>query len=369
MLPSTCSKVSVRLRPAKDGRMSLYLDYYPPIRNPRTMKLSRREGLGFFIYAAPKDRQQKDYNDSMLMRAEIIRCRRQEAVINQEFGFLDRGQQNADFLKYFESQAKSKPQKWKMVFMHFSRFVGGQCTFGDLSLVMCRKFRDYLLGAYQLRHSHLKLTRNSAARYFSSFRGLLRMAYRERLIKDDINLCLDAIAPEEVKKNFLTVDEVKTLAATPCEIPVLKSASLFAILTGLRISDIIGLRWEDIRPDSLGEPAMFIRIKKTRRESVHPLSRQMLDLCGERGRGQVFKGLKRSMIQHPLRKWLFAAGITKRITFHRFRDTFATLQLAAGTDIYTVSKMLDHSSVATTQIYTRVLDSTKRLTLERIKLE
>ncbi len=75
------------------------------------------------------------------------------------------------------------------------------------------------------------------------------------------------------------------------------------------------------------------------------------------------------MIQYPLRKWLISAGITKRITFHRFRDTFATLQLAAGTDIYTVSKMLDHSSVATTQIYTRVLDSTKRQTLERIKLE
>lgn len=369
MLPSTCPKVSLRLRPVKNGRLSLYLDYYPPVRNPRTMKLSRRESLGFYIYATPADQQQKDYNDSILMRAEIIRCRRQEAVINQEFGFLDRQQPQADFLKYFESQAAAKPQKWEMPFMHFRRFVGGKCSFGDLTVDLCRKYRDYLLGAYQLRHTRRKLTHNSAAKYFSAFRGLLRLAYRERLIREDLNICLDTIAPEEVKKNFLTASEVKTLAATPCEIPVLKSASLFAILTGLRISDIMALRWEDIRTDSMGAPAMFIRIKKTRRESVHPLSPQMLVLCGERREGPVFEGFRRSMAQMPLRKWLKSAGITRRITFHRFRDTFATLQLAAGTDIYTVSKMLDHSNVSTTQIYARIMDSTKRQTLERIKLE
>ena len=90
MLPSTCSKVSLRQRPIKDDRLSLYLDYYPPIRNPKTMKMSRREYLGFYIYAKPRTKAQKEYNDAILMRAEIIRCRRQEAVINNEFGFMDR---------------------------------------------------------------------------------------------------------------------------------------------------------------------------------------------------------------------------------------------------------------------------------------
>lgn len=369
MLPSTCSKVSLRLRPVKNSRLSLYLDYYPPVRNPRTMRLSRRESLGFYIYATPVDQQQKDYNDSILMRAEIIRCRRQEAVINQEFGFLDRQQSKADFLEYFESQAVGSPWKWQMPFLHFRRFVGGGCSFGDLTVDLCRRFRDYLLNTSQLRHTRQRLTRNSAAKYFSAFRGLLRIAYRERLIREDINVSLESIPAEEVKKNFLTAGEVKTLAATPCEIPVLKAASLFAILTGLRISDIMALRWEDIRPDSTGAPAMFIRIRKTRRESVHPLSPQMLALCGERKEGLVFEGFRRSMAQQPLRKWLSAAGITRRITFHRFRDTFATLQLAAGTDIYTISKMLDHSSVSTTQIYARIMDATKRQAIERIKLE
>ncbi len=82
MLPSTCSKVSLRQRPIKNDRLSLYLDYYPAIRNPRTMKMSRREYLGFYIFANPRNKYQREYNDSILMRAEIIRCRRQEAVIN-----------------------------------------------------------------------------------------------------------------------------------------------------------------------------------------------------------------------------------------------------------------------------------------------
>ena len=75
---------------------------------------------------------------------------------------------------------------------------------------------------------------------------------------------------------------MKLLAATPCEKQILKAASLFSILTGLRISDIIKLRWEDIRPDADGEMAMFIRIQKTQKESIHPLSPEMLALCGER---------------------------------------------------------------------------------------
>ena len=75
------------------------------------------------------------------------------------------------------------------------------------------------------------------------------------------------------------------------------------------------------------------------------------------------------MTRQPLQNWLKDAGITdKHITFHCFRHTYATLQIAQGTGIYTVSKMLTHKNVSTTQIYADLVDSKKREAAEAIKI-
>ena len=84
-----------------------------------------------------------------------------------------------------------------------------------------------------------------AAVYYSTFRALLKIAYKEKMLRENLNDFLDKIEWKEVKKEYLTLDEVKQLAATPCRIPVLKQASLFACMTGLRISDILQLKWSD----------------------------------------------------------------------------------------------------------------------------
>lgn len=86
----------------------------------------------------------------------------------------------------------------------------------------------------------------------------------------NINDYLDKIEPQDVKKEYLTLDEVKQLAATPCDIPVLKAASLFACLTGLRISDILNLQWEDfaIAPDQ--GYCLRIRTQKLKRKRHSP---------------------------------------------------------------------------------------------------
>lgn len=74
------------------------------------------------------------------------------------------------------------------------------------------------------------------------------------------------------------------------------------------------------------------------------------------------------MLYGPLKRWLREAGITKCITFHCFRHTYAVLQLANGTDIYTVSKMLTHKHVTTAEIYLELLEDTKTQTLGRIQI-
>ena len=364
----TCTNVTLRQKPLRNDRISLYLDYYPAIRNPYTMKMSRREFLGIYIYAKPKNEQQRMFNQDMLNKAEAIRCIRVQSLINEEFGFLDKNKQKVDFLAYFRTKAREKYEKWDCVYNHFEKFVGGKCTFGDVTVELCEKFRDYLLKCKQINHPNAYISRNSAAGYYSTFRALLKIAYKEKMLRENLNDFLEKIEWKEVKKEYLTLDEVKKLAATPCKIPVLKQASLFACMTGLRISDILKLDWRDfeVGPDQ----GYYIRIctEKTETEATLPISQEALELCGEWGTGKVFKGLTRSMTHHPLKQWIAEAGIRKHITFHCFRHSYAVIQISLGTDIYTVSKMLTHKNVTTTQIYADLVNSKKRETANKISL-
>ena len=103
-----------------------------------------------------------------------------------------------------------------------------------------------------------------------------------------------------------------------------------------------------------------------------PISAQAYQLCGERRDPDrlVFEGLQDpSWISKPLERWIAKSGIQKHITFHCFRHTYATLQLTNGTDIYTVSKMLGHKKVSTTQIYAKIVDEKKEQAADAIKLD
>jgi len=102
------------------------------------------------------------------------------------------------------------------------------------------------------------------------------------------------------------------------------------------------------------------------------VSEQAIQLADKKvdSKSLLFDGLKyNGTFPIILQFWLEAAGITKHITFHCFRHTYAVLQLNGGTDLYTLSKMMGHTNVSTTQIYAKVLDKTKRDTTDRIILD
>ena len=288
----TCTNVTLRQKALRNDRISLYLDYYPAIRNPYTMKMSRREFLGIYLYAKPRNEQQRMFNQEMLNKAEAIRCIRVQSLINEEFGFLDKNKQKVDFLAYFREKARERYEKWDCVCNHFEKFCGGKCTFGDITVELCEKFRDYLLKCKQIHHPNSYISRNSAAGYYSTFRALLKIAYKEKMLRENLNDFLEKIEWKEVKKEYLTLDEVKLLAATPCRIPVLKQASLFSCMTGLRISDILKLQWSDFEmgPDQ----GYYIRIctEKTETEATLPISHEALELCGEWGKGLVLEAIQ-----------------------------------------------------------------------------
>ena len=319
-----CKTVTLRTRPLKKNMLSFYLDYYPGYRDKESMKVIRHESLGIYIYAEPKNQREQNFNAVMSEKAEAIRCRRFESIVNERYGFFD----------------------------------------------LCNKFREYLLNAKQLRRPKRPISRNSAVGYWSTFRGFLKILYRNKLIHSNVNDFLEKIEPEDVVKDYLSVDELYRLAETPCKIPVLKTASLFSCLTSLRISDILTLRWEEIVDFAAGGKCVHTVTQKTKTEDIIPISDEALQLIGysPEKTGLVFKGLKRCWTQYPMKEWIRAAGITKNITFHSYRRTFATLQAAAGTDIRTIQSIMAHKSITTTQRYMKVVDSNKRKASNKISL-
>ena len=150
----------------------------------------------------------------------------------------------------------------------------------------------------------------------------------------------------------------------------MKTASLFSCMTSLRISDVLALCWEDIVDYSAGGKCVHIVTQKNRAEDIIPISEEALNLIGYSpdNRGLVFKGLQRCWTQTYMKEWIRSAGITKNITFHSYRRTFATLQAAAGTDIRTIQSIMAHKSITTTQRYIKVVDANKREASKKITL-
>ena len=369
-MTNLCTKVTVRKRPIKNGQTSLYLDFYPAIRNPKTGKLSRREYLGLYIYTNPAEKFQQEYNRSILQKAELIKCRRIESIINEEFGFLDRSKGKESFLDYFKQKAKesSNGRNWESAYKHFVNYANGECRFCDLSIPYCQKFLDFMLSE-KCYHNGKPMMGTTANNHLNKLKAALRMAYEEGLLRENIARKLVRVKGHGNKREYLTKEELVKLSKANCKSDVLRRAGLISCMTGLRLSDCILLRWENIKKSSDGGWVLDITTKKTKTDATIPISEEALALCGERGEGQVFRKLTPSVVALNLKDWIEAAGITKHITFHCFRHTFATLQLAGGTDIYTVSKLLTHSNLATTQVYAEVVNELKRDAAERISLK
>lgn len=161
---------------------------------------------------------------------------------------------------------------------------------------------------------------------------------------------------------YLTLDEVRKLAATDCRYQSVKRAFLFSCLTGLRRSDIVRLVWGQVFQQD-GFSRIIFKQKKTQGQEYLDLAPEAAKLMGKRGKAtdRVFDDIHSPTVTNlVIRQWCMAAGIQKDITFHCGRHTFATMMLDLGTDIYTVSKLLGHRELSTTQIYAKVMDKNKQ---------
>ncbi|MBP7344969.1 MAG: site-specific integrase [Sediminibacterium sp.] len=388
-------KVKLRAKEISGNRKSLYLDFYPAIPHPETGEPTRREFLGLYINSETRIDEKgkvkkislspidKQHNKETEQLAEQIRQKKENHLNKPEIytGYekeqlkiKERGEQN--FIEYFKNLADkrkaSNHDNWVSAYNYLLKYTKGQLKFSDLNVKFCNDFKEYLLTTKSNKSSKVKLSQNSVVSYFNKLKAALKQAFKDGYLNTDLNGKVEAVKQAETQRGFLTIEELNKLAKTHCNNPLMKRAALFSALTGLRFSDIKNLVWGEL--EYIEGNGYFVKFKqqKTKGVEMMPISEQAYSLLGEpkEANEKVFEGLIYSAYENKhLYQWIGAAGITKNITFHCFRHTFATLQLSKGTDIYTVSKMLGHRELKTTQIYAKIIDQTKREAADKIKID
>lgn len=372
------SKEPIRLRQRKmpTGNVSLYLDIY--LNGRRTYEYLK-------MYLVPElTRADREKNRETLKLADAVRAKRVVELRNGQFGFQPTTSPSIRFFDYYRAmcekrlgtESRGNWGNWYSCLHHLKKYEKRETiTFADITPEWVQGFKDYLENEavawghdFRKRIKDKPLARNSKLSYFNKLRACLNQAIEEGVILTNPMRGIDGFKPEEGTRMYLTLDEVRKLAATECEYPQIKAAFLFSCLTGLRRSDVLRLTWGDVHKQGDFTRIIF-RQKKTSGQEYLDISPQAAELMGERGLPDehVFTDIHSpSCTNNTLKLWVAKAGINKTITFHCGRHTFATLMLDIGTDIYTVSKLLGHRDLSTTQIYAKVMDKNKQAAVASI---
>jgi len=358
------------------GNVSLYLDIY--LNGRRTYEYLK-------MYLVPElTRADREKNRETLKLADAVRAKRVVELRNGQFGFQPTTSPSIRFFDYYRAmcekrlgtESRGNWGNWYSCLHHLKKYEKRETiTFADITPEWVQGFKDYLENEavawghdFRKRIKDKPLARNSKLSYFNKLRACLNQAIEEGIILTNPMRGIDGFKPEEGTRMYLTLDEVRKLAATECEYPQIKAAFLFSCLTGLRRSDVLRLTWGDVHKQGEFTRIIF-RQKKTSGQEYLDISPQAAELMGERGLPDehVFTDIHSpSCTNNTLKLWVAKAGINKTITFHCGRHTFATLMLDIGTDIYTVSKLLGHRDLSTTQIYAKVMDKNKQAAVASI---
>lgn len=217
---------------------------------------------------------------------------------------------------------------WQSCLRYLELYCDEKTTFRDVTPEFILGFKDFLesvekdthkrRGPRRERDVFQGLSQNSKASYFRKLSACINHAYDERIIAVNPLRGIEGFKDAEVKRDYLTLEEVRKLAETPCRYPVLKRAFLFSCLTGLRKSDIQKLLWGDVQ--KFGEFTRIIfKQKKTGGQEYLDISPQAEKYLGERGNPEdpVFTGFTYgSWTSVELQRWSMTAGIKKNLTFH-----------------------------------------------------
>jgi integrase/recombinase XerD len=356
--------MGVKLRKIKnsDGTTTLMLDIWH--NGKRT-----REFLSQMKLVKPVTAFDREENRQRLELAERIRNKREQQIQADEYDVTPEFRKGIDFLKYFENYLKRYNKKDKRVmeacFQKFKDYVFEEgikeLTSKKVSANVIIQFKEYLEEI---------LNGESPANYFKKFKRVLSNGVKEKIFSPEVSALLASKDKElsikrnsGIKKEILTFEEIQILANTPLFNKEVKKAFLFSCLTGLRFCDVNVLKWKHIQRGILK-----INQQKTGTDVTINLNQSAKNIIGKAGKPDtnVFNLPSHNACLKALETWCKKAEISKKITWHCARHSFATGIIYYGGDVKSASSLLGHNSLAYTDRYVKVVEKLKEKSVQNL---
>lgn len=382
----------------KDGRASLYLEYYlgrtsTPVVDEdgnqvyyntgamagkpkyKVKHVRKKENLSLYLSSNPRTSEERRNNRDVIALAEKIRYEREQRLLEDREGYRFRRENNVNFLDYFQDMIDSsrRSNSYKSGFIialrRFRAFLRESIRYkvysdyirpDQLSVDMMSAFADYLkehgkgFGPQTILHR---------------FKHIVNMAVEEGLIRRNpcsgIHIYVDT---RSLKKAILSPEEISRLLSThyPHENSVTQRAFIITLFCGIRFCDVKTLTYRNV--DYAGRRLSFEQSKTKNRSNknyvVIPLNDMLIDVIGYPGSDTdpdslIFDLPGYHTCLMSLKKWVRRAGINKSISWHCGRHSFAVNLLRGGANIKTVQSLLGHSSLEMTSKYLHVIDKDK----------
>ena len=310
----------------------------------------------------PKNKIERLQNEETMKTALALKAKRILELQNGQAGFVTKKEKDILLADYLRRRVDFYRNKGSISYsQHIEKIIRWLAHYNaNLTLRKTTK-EDILAWCDVMRDGLSEITIHG---YYDTLASQFRAAVRAELL--DINP-FDRIEKSEkpqyveAEREFLTMAELRKLAATKIQSDPVRRAFLFSCFTGLRVSDIRKLEWSNITKTDNGW-MLSIRQTKTKGMVYIPLSDNAVSILPtiHPKNGKIFDKLPHEVtVNETVRNWVKRAGITKHISFHCSRHTYATLLLTSGVDIYTVMKLLGHKNVSVTQIYAKIVDQLK----------
>lgn len=358
--------ITLRKRTLADGRRSYYLDIHD--------KGKRwHEALG--LYHIPN--AGREVNQSIKVKAEERRMQRykelEESSRDSHSRHLSRS-----FVDYYEELCQRdwryggrertlKPATlatWKTLtkwLLLWELESDKEYTFRDINAQWVKDFKMFML--QQVADKTLK--QSTASLHYTKLTSALQEAVHEGLLPMSPAHGIAPIPmPAKFHTEYLDEAEIQKVAATPTSRPEIKKAFLFAVLCGLRPSDIRELRWKDIRVIDGQYAVMFAAIKTESNidEMPHYIPEMAVQLVGglQDSDALIFNLPGDVALNKHVSQLCHNAGISRRITFKAARHSYGTMIMRNTGNIKITAEMMRHRVIANTERYIHVTLNDKR---------